>query len=81
MLRAKTEVSTNSDITRRTRNVPAIETIPTTSGIAAATTLRKTISNSRARTGKAIISALRRSERTVSLTSLKPPANPPTVTW
>ncbi len=80
MFRAKTEVSTNFDITRRARKVPPIETIPTSSGIDAATTPRKTIRSSRASSGKAISSARIRSVRTVSLTSLNPAARPPTVT-
>ena len=71
MLSANTEVSTNSDITRRTKSVPTIEIPPISSGIAAATTPRKTSSRSRARIGKAISSALVRSFLVWSLTSLK----------
>ena len=71
MLRAKIEVSTNSDITRRTKRVPTIEIPPISSGMPAATTPRKTSSRRSARIGKAISSALVRSVLVWSFTSLK----------
>ena len=77
MLSAKTEVSVTPAITRRTKSVPTVETTPISSGIAAATTPRKTNSSSSARIGKAINSALVRSVRVWSLVSLKPAAKPP----
>ncbi len=77
MLSANSEVSTKLAISRSTSSVPTIETTPSSSGIAAATTPRKTKSNSRARIGKAISSALVRSARVWSLVSLKPGAKPP----
>ena len=80
MLRAKTEVPTTPDISRSTSSVPTIEISPISSGIAAATTPRKTNSSSSARTGKAISSALVRSVRVWSLVSLKPAAKPPWAT-
>ena len=61
MLSAKSEVSVTPAITRRTKSVPTVETTPISSGIAAATTPRKTNSSSSARIGKAISSALVRS--------------------
>ena len=77
MLRAKTEVSVIPAMIRSTNSVPTIETPPISSGIAAATTPRKTNSSSRARIGKAISSALVRSVLVWSLVSLKPAAKPP----
>ena len=74
MLSANSEVSTKLDITRSTSSVPTIEITPISSGIAAATTPRKTNSSSSARIGKAISSALVRSLRVWSLVSLKPAA-------
>ena len=77
MLSAKTEVSTKVDMIRSTSSVPTIETPPISSGIAAATTPRKTTSSSSASIGKAISSALVRSVLVWSLTSLKLGAKPP----
>ena len=77
MLSANSEVSTNSAITRSIRKVPRIEITPISSGIAAAMTPRKTSSSSSARIGNAISSALVRSLRVWSLTSLKLGAKPP----
>ena len=71
MLSANSDVSTNADITRSTRNVPRIEITPISSGIAAATTPRNTSSSRIASSGNAISSALVRSSRVWSLTSLK----------
>ena len=68
------------DMIRSTSSVPTIEMPPISSGIAAATTPRKTNSSSRARIGKAISSALVRSVRVWSLVSLKPGAKPPIAT-
>jgi len=77
MFNANSEVSTKVAITRSTRNVPRMDTTPMSSGIAAATTPLKTSSSRIASTGKAISSALVRSLRVWSLTSLKLGAKPP----
>ena len=77
MFSANSDVSTMPDIRRSIRKAPRIENTPITSGIAAATTPRKTTSSSTARIGKAISSALVRSSRVWSLTSLNEGANPP----
>ena len=79
MFSAKIEISLNSLSTRSERNVPTTANPPISSGSAAATSPRNTSSSSIARIGKAISSARVRSSRTVSLTSLKPTAKPPTV--
>jgi hypothetical protein len=71
MFSANTDVSMNADITRSARNVPRIEITPMNSGMAAATRPRKTISSKIVRSGNAIASALSRSSRVWSLTSLK----------
>jgi hypothetical protein len=60
-------VSVTPAITRRTSSVPTIEITPISSGIEAATMLRKTNSRNSARIGKAISSALVRSFRVCSL--------------
>ncbi len=80
MLSAKTEVSTNIDIRRRTKNVPRIEMPPMISGNAAATTPLNTSNSRIASAGNAINSAFVRSLRVWSLTSLKLGANPPITT-
>jgi len=81
MFKANREVSTRLAITRSARNVPTIETTPMSSGIPAATTPLNTIRSRIARIGKAISSALVRSSRVWSLTSLKLAAKPPIDTW
>ena len=77
MLSANSEVSTSADITRSTSRVPRIDSTPITNGTEAATTLRNTIRSNTVRIGNAINSALVRSSRVWSLTSLKLGANPP----
>jgi hypothetical protein len=79
-LRAKIEIEPSSLAIRRSRKVPTIAKAPIISGSKEATRLRKKTSESRKSSGKASISAVRRSFSTCLLTCSLARAMPPTET-
>ena len=70
MLGAKIETSTSSLRPAIVARAPSTATAPTSSGISAATTLRKITSDSSSSIGRETISARSRSDFVSSLTSL-----------
>ena len=77
---ANTDIGSISFTSRSHTNVARIVVAPTATGSSAATTLRKTTSDSRNSSGKASISARARSCSICSLTCMKASRPPPAVT-